>query len=74
MNQQINLIEVSTSAFSEENFILLTSLDFSQIKDTLKPIKETGLEYDNYDLVVALEKAYPNETIIMYPNLDQISI
>jgi hypothetical protein len=75
MNQnQLTLIEVSTSAFNEENFILLTSLDFNQIKTTLKPIKDNGQDYDNYDLCIALEKAYPNETIIMYPNLEQISI
>jgi hypothetical protein len=73
MNTRV--IEINTTAFSEENFYLLTSLSDEQIKSVLAPIVRSGeSDYDNYDLVNALTSAYPNEVIEMHLGFDTLSI
>jgi hypothetical protein len=58
---------VSTTAYSEENFILCTDLTESQIKKVIEPIIDRERreldEYNNNELVDALREAYPSNSI-----------
>ena len=81
MTNKLNLVQVSTTAWDEEDFLLVTSLTEEQITKVIEPIvleeREKDVEeYDNDALVYALEKAYPNDIIIHYnpSNIDLISI
>jgi hypothetical protein len=76
----LNLYQVNTIAWDEEDFILLTSLTEEQITEVITPIveaeRENNVEYDNDALVEALKKAYPNAVTIKYTinGIDLISI
>jgi len=74
IKKNIRIVEVNTTAFEEENFILLTDLSDEQIEEVIKPIvdkerNETDEEefyYDNEELFNSLEQAYPNNIVIFY--------
>lgn len=88
MNTNLNLYQVNTTAWEEEDFLLLTSLTEEQITKVITPIvhecrelelmnevhdfEEKG-DYDNDFLVGELVKAYPYATIIHY-NPSQIDL
>ena len=84
IKKNIRIVEVNTTAFEEENFILLTDLSDEQIEVVIKPIvdkerNETDEEefyYDNEELFGALEEAYPNNIVIFYSDkgFDEITI
>ena len=81
MNTNLNLYQVNTTAFDEEDFLILTSLAEEQVTNVLTPIinklrDEEDDDYDNDFLVGELVKAYPNATIIHYnpSQIDLISI
>lgn len=81
MQTKIDLFQVNTTAWDEEDFLLMTSLTEEQITEVITPIVENLREkddddYDNDFLVGELVKAYPDATIIHYnPNqIDLISI
>ena len=72
--EDIRAVEVNTTAFKEENFILVTDLTDEEIENVIRPIvakerNETDEEeyyYDNVELVGALEEVYPNNLILVY--------
>jgi hypothetical protein len=76
----IRLVEINTTAFEEENFLLLTDLTDEQIENAILPIvrkeREEEIEYINDDLVVELERLYPHNTIthILKDDVEYISI
>jgi len=76
---ELNLFQINTTAYDEEDFLLLTSLTEEQIKTIVAPIvrleREEEIEYDNDILVESLKKAYPRAVVEMYtPNsIDLIS-
>lgn len=85
--KKLNLIQVNTTAWDEEDFLLVTSLTEDQIIEVIEPIveesrekevefEENEEEYTNDELVDALKKKYPNEIILHYtPDaIDLISI
>jgi hypothetical protein len=81
MNTNLNLYQVNTTAWDEEDFLILTSLTEEQVTNVLTPIinklrDEEDDDYDNDFLVGELVKAYPNATIIHYnpSQIDLISI
>ena len=76
--KDINLIQVNTTAYNEEDFVLITTLDQSQIESVIEPIvlKERNTDlaenyYNNDTLYNALIKEYPND-LIQYYDLDTI--
>jgi len=77
---QLNLYQVNTTAWEEEDFLLMTSLTDEQITEVITPIveleRESNNEYDNDFLVRELERAYPDATIIHYnpTDIETISI
>lgn len=69
-----NLMQINTTAFEEEDFLLLTTLTEKQISDVLTPILDNIRDSDNWysndDLVGFLTDAYPNEIIQHYSTND----
>ena len=60
----MRVIRVNTTAYSEEDFFLMTTLTDDQISDALEGIifneRFGDDDYDNEDLFRALTLAYPN--------------
>jgi hypothetical protein len=70
--------EINTTAWDEENFVILTDLNESQIKKVIEPIvnreREYGEEYTNDTLIDALLDAYPEKQFYAYTTPKLISI
>ena len=69
---------INTTAWEEEAFFITTDLNEKQIIGIITPIVELersgGQNYGNYDLVDALDKAYPENTIKFYQEIKTIVI
>lgn len=78
--ENLRIVKVNTTAFEEEDFILLTTLNDAQIKDAITPIIQAERNgdafYDNDDLVWGLKEKYPQEVVEQYSidSMDEISI
>lgn len=74
--ESVQLVSVNTTAYSEENFLLVTDLTEQEITDIIYPIVFTervgGESYSNEDLFWALKEAYPSNLIQLY--FDPITI
>jgi hypothetical protein len=74
MTNNLDIYQINTTAWDEEDFLLLTSLTPEQITEVIQPIvnneRENDVEYDNGVLFDALKKAYPNDTITQYIPID----
>jgi len=66
----VQLISISTTAFSEEDFLLVTDLTEQEIADVIQPIvfaeREGGESYSNEDLFWSLKEAYPSNLVQYY--------
>ena len=64
----MNQFRINSTAFAEEDFVLLTDLTKEQIVNTLTPIilqeREEGIWYYNDDLVQKLQTKYPDNFIL----------
>jgi hypothetical protein len=62
--------KINTTAYSEEDFLLITDLMGEQVEDVIYPIvlaeREHGTEYTNEQLVKELKKRYPKSSIKAY--------
>jgi hypothetical protein len=60
----MRIVEINTTAYDEENFLIITDLTDEEITFVLKPIIDKERydceDYDNLDLLDALIKAYPD--------------
>jgi len=78
--KKTNLFTISTTAWKEEDFILLTTLSEAEVTDVIRPIvqdeRDGKGEYDNDFLVSELQKRYPKEIVEMYTidTMDSIDI
>jgi hypothetical protein len=83
--ENVRIVEIITTAYEEENFILLTDLSDEQIENVIRPIveKERNAEdsdddsyYDNEGLFNALQTEYPENVVIFYSDksFDEITI
>lgn len=74
----MRVIRVNTTAYSEEDFFLLTTLSDEQISEGLDSMisdERCGLgEYDNEDLFRALTYLYPNEKIEMFNDIETLAL
>ena len=76
--ENIRVVEINTTAFEEENFILVTDLTDEQIEEVIRPIvekerNETDEEefyYDNEQLFWAVKETYPNNIVLYYSDTD----
>ncbi len=77
---KLRIVEINTTAYEEEDFLLLTDLSDEQIKSIIVPIvgmeRDDDIEYCNDELVDELKKTFPNNFIEMYTKetIDYISI
>lgn len=74
----LRLVNINTTAYSEENFSLITNLTDEQIRKVLEPIvemeRENGEEYDNDGLLGALLIVYPDNYIELVIDADMLII
>jgi hypothetical protein len=76
--ENLRLVNISTTAFSEENFALITNLTDDEITHVIAPIVESERnedgEYDNDSLVNALVMCYPDNFIQCVIDADLLTI
>lgn len=78
--ENIRLVEINTTAFEEENILLITDLTDEQIEEVITPIvlkeRNDDKAYDNDTLCEALREAYPTNVVLDYAsdNFDKITI
>jgi hypothetical protein len=65
----MRVVRINTTAYQEEDFYLLTTLDDSQIAEVVKPI----VNEDNETIWRALTERFPMEHIDMYNEFDQLN-
>ena len=80
MNNTINtanlrLVQVNTTAYEEEDMLLITNLTDEQIESVVTPIVEREREseefgYDNSDLAEALRNQFPTAIVLDYDPSD----
>jgi hypothetical protein len=62
--------KINTTAYSEEDFLLITDLTGMEVEDVIRPIvdaeREQGLDYTNEGIVKELKKRYPKSSIKAY--------
>lgn len=77
-SRKLKVLRVSTTAYKEEDFFIMTDLSEEEISDTITPIVQAerdGLsEYDNETLHGVLTKRYPGRVIKIYEDFDKLEI
>ncbi len=72
----MRVIRINTTAWTEEDFYLVTTLYDKDIIQVLKPLVEAERngngEYDNESLVQALKEKFPLHYIDIYQEFDKI--
>jgi len=73
----MRVIRINTSAWSEEDFYLVTTLDDDQIVEVITPLvnaeRDGYEEYDNDSLLQALKDRFPLEYVDMYQEFDKLT-
>jgi hypothetical protein len=73
----MRVIRINTSAWSEEDFYLVTTLDDQDIVEVINPIvnaERDGEEYyDNDTLLQALKDRFPCDHVDMYTEFDKLT-
>lgn len=71
--QDLRIVEVCTTGYEEENFLLLTDLSDNQIYPVIEPLvkeerdsEDGSVIYDNGAMAEILQEKYPNNIVIMY--------
>ena len=79
--ENIRVVEINTTAFKEENFVLVTDLTDEQIEEVIRPIvlaernnADEESFYDNGTLVNALVEKHPNNLVLFYTDKDSIEL
>ena len=81
--EDIRVVEINTTAFEEENFILVTDLTDEEIEEVIRPIvlaernqieNDGDVFYDNETLVGALLEKYPNNLVSFYTDKNSIEL
>lgn len=74
----MRVFKINTTAYSEEDFYLLTTLTEEQIVEAIKPVVQEERfgrdEYDNDDLLRVLQERYPRNKVEMFSEFQLISI
>lgn len=76
--KNLRLVVIQTTAFEDENLTLITDLTDEQLEQVIQPIVERerngGDEYDNDELVVALNDMFGETNYIQYAIADDLLI
>jgi hypothetical protein len=72
----MNVFRISTSAWDEEDFYVLTTLDEKQITSVIQPMveyeRENDILYDNEDYVLCLQQRYKRAKVTMHQYIELI--
>jgi hypothetical protein len=72
----MRLVKISTTAYEEEDFFLLTNLTDDEIAEVVQPIvnaeRDGYEEYDNESIWRALTNRFPNNRIDMIIEFDEL--
>jgi hypothetical protein len=72
----MNVFRINTSAWEEEDFYLMTSLNEAKIKKVIEPMvqyeRDNDTLYDNEEYVNALKHKYPRSVIEMHQYIELI--
>ena len=74
----MRVIRINTTAWVEEDFYLVTTLDDQDIVEVIQPIVNASRRwddeyYDNDSLLQALKDRFPNKVVDMYQEFDKIT-
>ena len=73
----MRLININTTAYKEEDFLLLTDLNDDDLYEVIMPIvnaeRDEEDEYDNEMIVEALKKRYPINLVVMFNEVEEIN-
>ena len=62
--------KINTTAYHEEDFLLITDLTRPQVEDVIRPIvdaeRDNDIEYTNEYIVNELKKTYPKSMVKAY--------
>jgi len=72
----MNIFRINTSAWQEEDFYLMTSLNEAKIKKVIEPMvqyeRENETMHDNEEYLIALQEKYPRSVIEMHQYIELI--
>jgi hypothetical protein len=72
--KNLNVFEIATSGWEEENFRLMTNLTEKQIRDVIKPMvdkeREDDIVLSNDDYVQALQDKYRNKIVVLFVDFE----
>ena len=70
-------IRINTTAWVEEDFYLVTTLEDQDIVEVIQPLvnaeRDGYEEYDNDSLFQALRDRFPNKVVDMYTEFDKLT-
>jgi hypothetical protein len=74
--KNLNVFEIATSGWNEENFQLMTNLTEEQIRSVIQPMVDKEREDDivlgNDEYVQALQDRYKNKIVVMFDGFELI--
>jgi hypothetical protein len=72
--KNLNVFEIATSGWEEENFRLMTNLTEKQIRDVIQPMvdkeREDDIVLSNDDYVQALQDKYKNKIVVLFVDFE----
>jgi ssRNA-specific RNase YbeY (16S rRNA maturation enzyme) len=72
--KNLNVFEIATSGWKEENFQLMTNLTEEQIRAVIKPMvdkeREDEVVLSNDEYIQALQDKYKNKIIVLYTDFE----
>jgi hypothetical protein len=73
----MRLININTTAFEEEDFLLLTDLNDDELYEVIMPMvnaeRDGEEEYDNDMIYNALKKRYPINLVVKFNEVEEIN-
>lgn len=72
----MNVFRINTSAWDEEDFYIMTSLNEAKIRKVIEPMveyeRENDTMHDNEEYINALKQKYPRSVIEMHQYIELI--
>ena len=73
---QMNIFRINTSAWEDEDFYIMTSLNEAKIRKVIDPMvqyeRENETMYDNEEYLIALREKYPRSVVEMHQYIELI--
>ena len=73
----MRLVNINTTAFEEEDFLLLTDLNDDDLYEVIMPMvnaeRDGEDEYDNDMIFEALKKRYPRDLVVKFDEVETIN-